>query len=114
MNNNTITLDYSRIFDHKSINAELKRRGCKTRQFTRQFLAMYAKARQDIQTNDANGIDTSYQDGDIYTRHEYDAIRQTAFYRVESGSYCEFLSIAHAIETKAREQAEREIYTKCA
>lgn len=108
MNNNGIMLDYNRIFDHRSINAELKRRGCKTRQFTKAFLQMYAKARQDIQTNDANGIDTSYQDGGIYTRHEYDAIRQTAFYKIDSGSYCEFLSITCAIETKAREQAERE------
>ena len=114
MNNNAIMLDYKRIFDHKSINAELKRRGCKTRQFTRQFLQMYAKARQDIQTNDANGIDTHYNDNGIWTRREYDAIRQTAFYRVESGSYCEFLSIAHSIESKAREQAERKNEYKCA
>ena len=114
MNNNAIMLDYSRIFDYKSINAELKRRGCKTRNFTKAFLQMYAKARQDIQTNDAHGIDTYYTDNGIWTRHEYDGIRQTAFYRVESGSYCEFLSIACAIETKAREQAEREICTKCA
>ena len=114
MENNVIMMDYSRIFDHKIINAELKRRGCKTRQFTRQFLQMYAKARQDIQTNDAHGIETHYTDNGIWTRHEYDAIRQTAFYRVESGSYCEFLSIAYEIEAKAREQAEREIDTKCA
>ena len=69
---------------------------------------MYAKARQDIQTNDANGIETTYTaPGGMYTRHEYDAIRQTAFYRIASGSYCEFLSIAHEIEQDAREKAER-------
>ena len=107
MNNNNIMLDYSRIFNHKAIKAELTRRGCKTRHFTKAFLQMYAKARQDIQTNDVNGIDTGYYDGIIYTRHEYDAIRQTAFYRIESGSYCEFLSIAHEIEEQAMEQERR-------
>lgn len=107
MNNNAIMLDYTRIFDHKTIKAELTRRGCKTRHFTKAFLQMYAKARQDIQTNDAHDIDTHYSDNGIWTRHEYDAIRQTAFYKVESGSYCEFLSIAHDIEQKAIEQESR-------
>lgn len=107
MNNNNIMLDYSRIFDYKAIKARLQLYGRKCRHFTKAFLTMYIKARQDIQTNDANGIDTHYYDGIIYTRHEYDAIRQTAFYNVESGSYCEFLSIAYDIEQKAIEQESR-------
>lgn len=107
MNNNEIMLDYTRIFDYKEIKARLQQNGRKCRHFTKAFLTMYAKARQDIQTNDANGIDTGYYDGIIYTRHEYDDIRQTAFYKVESGSYCEFLSIAHEIEEKAMEQERR-------
>lgn len=113
-----VMLNYTAMYDFKTIKAELQRRRNKVRHFTKAFLQIFAQAQQDRQSNIINGIDDSYlikgeydapeEPPRILVTHSWDKVRETAFYRVESGSYCEFLQIAYDIEQKAREKAERE------
>lgn len=78
---------------YQEIKQELKHRRNSTKHFTKAFFAQYIEALDTIKKNAEKGIDDSYNDNGIYTRHAYDAIRQSEFYNRNSGAYCEFLSI---------------------
>ena len=63
------------------------------RYFTKSFLATYVAALDVIRRNSENGIDDCYCDGGIRTRHAWDAVRKTDFYRKSSCAYCVFLEL---------------------
>lgn len=63
------------------------------RYFTKSFLATYVAALEENKRNAEKGIDDSYCDNGIWTRHAWDAVRKTVFYRKSGSAYCVFLQI---------------------
>ena len=76
------------------------------RHFTKSFFATYIAAVRQGAEYDEQGIDDTYHDGEIWTRHRWDAVRKTDFYVKSSCAYCEFLRIAaRTLDTEVRAQA---------
>ena len=78
---------------YTEIKNELKQERQSIRYFTRAFLETYAAALETNKRNAEKGIDDSYNDGGIWTRHAWDDVRKTDFYLKNSCAYCVFLQI---------------------
>lgn len=78
---------------YEEIKQALEQQHENTRFFTKAFLTVYTAALETIRRNAENGIDDGYYDGSIYTRHAFDGVRKTNFYRKTGGAYCAFLEI---------------------
>lgn len=85
---------------YQQIKAELSARRENTRYFNKQFLLDYMEAEKQFKANRKNGIDNTYQDGNIWYTHEYDKIYTSDFYRKNGGAYCVFLEIMSARRKK--------------
>lgn len=77
----------------QAIKEELKKERESTKYFTKQFFAIYSEALETIKRNNEKGIDDSYNDNGIWTRHAWDEVRKTDFYIKNSCAYCTFLQI---------------------
>jgi len=80
---------------YSEIKTELKKEMESTKYFTKSFLATYNAALETIRKNVEKGIDDSYCDNGIWTRHAWDDVRKTDFYNKNSCAYCVFLQIVN-------------------
>lgn len=80
---------------YQQIKAELSAKRENTRYFNKQFLLDYLEAEKQYRVNRKNGIDNTYQVGNIRYTHEYDKIYTSEFYQKNGGTYCVFLEIMH-------------------
>ena len=81
---------------YKEIKEAIKRSGHTTKYFTKAFLDTYRAAVETVHRNLERGVDDTYWDGDIFTRHAYDDVRKTDFYQKSGCAYCIFLEIMAA------------------
>lgn len=77
----------------ETVKKELNSRRENTKYFTKDFYNTYLKALQTGLRIDEEGKDDSYKKGGITLRHRYDEIYTSKFYQLNSGCYCEFLSV---------------------
>lgn len=85
---------------YQQIKAELSARRENIRYFNKQFLLDYLEAEKQYKVNRKNGIDNTYQVGNIRYTREYDKIYASDFYRKNGGAYCVFLEIMSARRKK--------------
>ena len=85
---------------YQQIKAELSAKRENTRYFNKQFLLDYLEAEKQYRVNRKNGIDNTYQVGNIRYTREYDKIYTSNFYRKNGGAYCVFLEIMNARRKK--------------
>lgn len=85
---------------YQQIKAELSAKRENTRYFNKQFLLDYLEAEKQYRANRKNGIDNTYQVGNIRYTREYDKIYTSEFYRKNGGAYCVFLEIMSARRKK--------------
>lgn len=82
---------------YQEIRNELKRRQNSTTHFTKEFYTDFTAAQKERAACIENGTDDSYKAGNVLLFHSYDRIYSSKFYQLNSASYCEFLSIYHAM-----------------
>lgn len=87
---------------YQQIKAELSAKRENTRYFNKQFLLDYLEAEKQYRVNRKNGIDNTYQVGNISYTREYDKIYTSDFYRKNGGAYCVFLEI---MSTRRKKEA---------
>lgn len=78
---------------YTQIKEELKKRCSSTKYFTKEFYKAFLTARETKKEYIEKGIDDSYKKGYVTLYHSYDQIYESKFYNLNSGTYCEFLSL---------------------
>lgn len=80
---------------YQQVKQELSALVSSTRHFTRAWYKMYLSCLNKARENAENGIDDGYFDGHVYKLHAYDPVFESKFYNLNSGAYCEFLSVVN-------------------
>lgn len=80
------------MLTYEQIKSELQARRENTKHFTKSFYKLYLDSLNAARKDDEGWYTTP--DG-VLTRHCWDAVRSSRFYRENGGCYCEFLSLVY-------------------